>query len=590
LIKIGVLKKITAIIPTFNEELNIQSALNSVAFADEIIVIDSFSTDRTIEIVKRSKAKLIQRVFDDFSSQKNYAIEKATHEWIFLLDADETVSTVLKDEIIKVVNSNTIFSAFKIYRVSFYKNKQINFSGWRKDKVVRLFKKSYNSYRGKVHEKIVTDGKVGFLNEKIYHYSFRNYFQFKYKLEGYAKLQAQELMLTGKIVTPYHLFIKPFIRFCIHFFMRFGFLDGYRGFVISWLHAYGVWRRYVETLKLKYSKREKVNSIQDFDALKNEKDISIVIVNYKSWKHLNSCLESLLKIDETNFTFEVIVVDNKSNDGTLEEFTKRFKQFKFIENTGNNGFANGCNVGAINSVGRNLLFLNPDTIASEAAIQEMSSCLDANPTYGIVSCNQLNSNGSFEDSDRIFPDLLTLFGLTRALFRKFAKKTRQNDDEIFPDWVSGSVVCISRKWFQKIQGWNEDYWMYYEDVDLSKKVRDQGGEVALVKNAEIIHNHGGASRVNIKTASITKTEVLISKHVYISNHFKGLKRFLMLFLVVVNSLITKLVLALLGLLLFFIPKLKLNLYLFVKMIAYYYHSLKKGTWLSARSMNLPFKE
>ncbi len=246
-----------------------------------------------------------------------------------------------------------------------------------------------------------------------------------------------------------------------------------------------------------------------------EKDISIVIVNYKSWKHLKNCLDALTHFKQKKFTFEVVVIDNNSNDGKLKEFSEKYTQFRFIENSGNNGFANGCNLGAINSAGKNMLFLNPDTIANEDAIDKMSTCLSNNENYGIVSCNQLNNNGSFEDVDRIFPGPFTLFGITRAIYRLLAKETKQDEENIFPDWVSGSVVCISRKWFQKINGWNEDYWMYFEDVDLCKKVRDANGEVVLLKNVNIIHNHGGASRININTSKITKSEVLISKHVYI---------------------------------------------------------------------------
>ena len=149
---------------------------------------------------------------------------------------------------------------------------------------------------------------------------------------------------------------------------------------------------------------------------------------------------------------------------------------------------------------------------------------------------------------------------------------------------------MSRKWFEKAQGWNEDYWMYFEDVDICKKVRDAKGEVVLLKDVNIIHNHGGASRINIKTSKITKSEVLISKHVYIRNHFKSLTRFLLMSLLVLMSLISKMLLAIIGICFFFVPKLKLNLYLFLELIQYYNHSLKKGTWLSKRSMNLPFKK
>ena len=582
--------KITAIIPTFNEESNIQKALDAVSFADEIIVIDSFSTDKTIAIVQKTKAIIVQRAFDNFSNQKNFAIGKATNDWIFLLDADETISESLQKEIQKVINTTTTFAAFYIYRNFFFKRKKLKFSGWQRDKVIRLFRKDNCRYKGKVHEEIYTEGEIGFLQEKINHYSYKNYNQYKSKLKSYAKLQAEELLVIGKFVTPYHLFIKPLARFFIQFFIKLGFLDGVQGFVISWVHAFGVWRRYMEVLKLKFRVKKSTNSIRAFDAGISKKDVSIIIVNYKSWKHLKNCLDALTLFKQEKFSFEVVIVDNKSNDGKLEAFSKKYAQFSFIENSGNNGFANGCNTGAMNSNGSHLLFLNPDTLATENAVEEMLQCLKENSNYGIVSCNQLNNNGSFENFDRIFPNTFTLFGLSRAIYRMFRNKTKEEDNIIFPNWVSGSVVFMSRVWFQKVKGWNEDYWMYYEDVDISKKVRNLGGDVALLKNVNIIHNHGGASRINIKTASITKTEVVISKHVYLSTHFKGFKKFVLLSMVILNTSFSKTLLAIIGILFFFIPKLKLNIYLFAEMFSYYHQSLRKGSWLSSRSMNLPFKK
>ncbi|MEQ6124275.1 glycosyltransferase family 2 protein [Pseudotenacibaculum sp. MALMAid0570] len=321
----------------------------------------------------------------------------------------------------------------------------------------------------------------------------------------------------------------------------------------------------------------------------NNIDISIVIVNYRSWKHLKDCLNSL-KFENNEFLFEVIVVDNNSSDKKIEVFQEDFSEVKFLQNTGNNGFANGCNFGAQHSKGKYLLFLNPDTIANKDAIEKMWNFAKANPTKGIVSCEQKKSKGGYEKSQRIFLNTFTLFGLTRALYRFLNKKRLQNKFEtkeniLFPDWVSGSVVFISKEWLNQINGWNEDYWMYYEDMDLCRRVQNSNGQIALLKDAEIIHNHGGASRLNIKTASITKTEVLISKHVYISNHFKGFENGIAQCCLVVNNLIIKLLLGIIGVLLFFIPKMRLNVYLFLKMIRYYFSSLIRMSWLSKRSMN-----
>lgn len=579
--------KITAIIPTFNEEIHIEAAIKSVDFADEIIVIDSYSTDQTVIKAQAFDVKIIQRVFDEFSSQKNFAIEQASNDWIYILDADERVSLALKAEILALTKASPAHVGYYVKRNFYFSNTKIRFSGWQRDKVLRLFRKDSCKYQKMVHEEITTNGTLGYLEGKIEHYSYRNYKQYINKLKLYAKLQAKELHKKGQFVTPYHLIVKPIVRFVIQYIIQLGFLDGYKGFVISWAHAYGVLLRYLELLKLKHSSRHRVaiNSIENFDEELAEKELSILIVNYKSWKHLAPCLDALKSISQEQFSFEVIVVDNQSNDGNLALFSKKYSWVRFVENSGNNGFANGCNFAALKSVGAQLLFLNPDTIATEKPIQEMLRYAKANPSTGIVSCNQCNTDGSYEDTERLFPDLLTLFGLSRALYRLFQKKTPDTAKVIFPDWVSGSLVFISRKWFAKVHGWNEDYWMYFEDVDLSKKVRLANGDVALLKNVEIIHNHGGASRINIKTATITKSEVLISKHVYLHNHFKGFKRFLMLSLLITSTFLTKFFLAIIGVVFFFIPKLRLNIYLFSTLIGYYYNSCKFGTWLSNRSIN-----
>ena len=321
----------------------------------------------------------------------------------------------------------------------------------------------------------------------------------------------------------------------------------------------------------------------------NRVDISIIVVNYQSWKHLKSCLSSL-GFQSKSYVHEVIVIDNHSNDGELEHFQAKFPDVQFVENSGNNGFANGCNLGAARAQGNYFLFLNPDAIANEEAVFQMWQFYKKNPGSGIVSCHQKKSNGTYEKSLRIFPNVLTLFGFTRAVYKAISKKNLHHyfeirDDVLYPDWVSGSVVFMSKEWFEALNGWSEDYWMYYEDMDLCKRVKTSNGKIALLKSAEIIHNHGGASRLNIKTSSLTKTEVHISRHVYVHNHFKEIEKIVTQILLVMNNLITGFILGILGLVLFFIPKMRLNVYLLTKMIRYYVTCLIRFTWLSPRSMN-----
>ena len=241
------MNKITAIIPTLNEEIHIEKAIESVSFADEIIVLDSFSTDKTVELAKKHNVNVVQRVFDDFSTQKNYAIALAKNEWIYMLDADERVTHELREEIIQAVTNPKDIVGFYVKRTFYFIDKKINFSGWRRDKVVRLFSKKYCKYDGKfVHELIKANGKLGDFKGKIDHYSYRDFNHYTLKLNHYADLKAKKLHQQGKKVNAYHILIKPPVRFFIHYVIRLGFLDGFEGFIIAKTQAYGVLIRYVK--------------------------------------------------------------------------------------------------------------------------------------------------------------------------------------------------------------------------------------------------------------------------------------------------------------------------------------------------------
>lgn len=239
--------KITAIIPTFNEELHIEEAIKSVSFADEIIVIDSYSTDRTVELANRFNIRLIQRVFDDFSSQKNFAIGLATNDWIYILDADERVPEGLKSEILEAVKNPKGNVGFYVYRTYYFIGRKMNYSGWQSDKVIRLFLKKHCRYNGSlVHETIKANGSLGFFKNKLEHYSYRGFDHYISKLNQYSWLQANDLYARNKRVGVYHILVKPPARFVIHYFIRLGFLDGFPGFVISVTQSYGVLARYTK--------------------------------------------------------------------------------------------------------------------------------------------------------------------------------------------------------------------------------------------------------------------------------------------------------------------------------------------------------
>jgi glycosyltransferase involved in cell wall biosynthesis len=238
--------KITAIIPTLNEEIHIEEAIKSVQFADEIIVIDSFSSDITLEIAAQFNVKIIKRTFDDFSSQKNYAISQAKHDWIYILDADERVTPAVEKEILEAVKNPRDFVGFYVRRSFYFAGKNINYGGCQRDKVVRLFLKEHCTYKGVVHETIVANGKLGFFKNKIEHYSYRSFDHYISKMNHYGELRGKEYFDKGKKVNLYQILVKPPARFVIHYFIRLGFLDGFPGFTFAKAQAYGVYVRYIK--------------------------------------------------------------------------------------------------------------------------------------------------------------------------------------------------------------------------------------------------------------------------------------------------------------------------------------------------------
>ncbi|PQJ14220.1 glycosyltransferase family 2 protein [Nonlabens tegetincola] len=240
---------ITAIIPAFNEEHNIVDVLKSVDFCDEVILVDSNSTDNTVELAKPYFTKLLTRNYEHSASQKNWAIPQAKHEWILLVDADERVTPALKEEILNLYPTldTSDYVGYWIGRRNFFMGKQVRYSGWKNDKVIRLFKKSKCKYKDKhVHSEIIADGPVGKLENRFLHYKYVSMDHHVKKLQRYADLQAKDFDKKVGKITAYHIVIKPMWGFFKHFFVQKGFLDGFVGFTIAYLRSYMIFMRYVK--------------------------------------------------------------------------------------------------------------------------------------------------------------------------------------------------------------------------------------------------------------------------------------------------------------------------------------------------------
>lgn len=317
-------------------------------------------------------------------------------------------------------------------------------------------------------------------------------------------------------------------------------------------------------------------------------DLSVIIVNYRSWGRLRQCLDSLLAIPQSRLSFEVIIVDNDSHDGMLQDFQLAYPHFSYIQNAANNGFAHGCNLGAAKAKGGYLLFLNPDTVANETALIGMLNKARACKDYSVISCRQAREDGSEEKPYGSFLSPMTLTGWLRAIKRLYSGSKRKLFSKagiISPDWVSGSVIMVSRESFISLGGWDEDFWMYFEDVDLCKRARDVGGDIILLRDVTIKHNHGGSTRNNVRISALTQSEVNISRHVYISKHEKRARKIYMQSFLVINNLMAGFIPAVLGITFFFIKSLKVAAMSYYSLISYYISVLLHDTWLSPRSIN-----
>jgi len=316
-------------------------------------------------------------------------------------------------------------------------------------------------------------------------------------------------------------------------------------------------------------------------------DLSIIIVNYKCWDVLTRCIDSFNKY-KPHTNYEIIIVDNDSQDGKFNSFQQQFHEIKLIANKGNYGFSSACNLGADNAKGDFLLFLNPDvTLTSSPAIDEMFNFAKANTNVGITSCRTIYPNGKREREVAFLSPWLTI-GWLRALYkfalsRKIANKFPENKNIWYPEWVAGSVILIQKDFFKKIGKWSEDkFWMYSEDPDICLKSNKNGKKIALLRNVEIKHQHGGSSRRNTKTTAITKSEVVTSSHVFIHEHSSSINRVALHLVIMVNTLTSWLLRTLITLPFFWKDFFKANLFTLIAIIKYYLSVLIRWNWKSKR--------
>jgi glycosyltransferase involved in cell wall biosynthesis len=245
-------RPLTVIVPTYNEESTLRGCLESARFADEILVVDSFSTDATVAIAREFGARVLQHEYVYSARQKNWAIPRATHDWVLLVDSDERVTLGLRDEILELLAQGPRHDGYWILRANHFLGKRMRHCGWGSDKVVRLFRRDLARYQDReVHAEIDLPGPLPVLRHPLEHHSFRSFGQYWRKLQLYSEWGAAQLHKEGKRAGFLEILGRPVTRFLKMYVVRLGFLDGLHGLVLSLLGAFTVYLKYARLWEMR---------------------------------------------------------------------------------------------------------------------------------------------------------------------------------------------------------------------------------------------------------------------------------------------------------------------------------------------------
>jgi glycosyltransferase involved in cell wall biosynthesis len=244
--------KLTAIVTTFNEEDNILECLSTLPFADEILVVDSFSTDRTVELARGvPKVRLLQHEYAGNGPQCNWAMDQAAHDWILIVDADERVTPPLAAEIRELMEKGPSADHYLLRRDNVFVDRVIRHAGWGRDRLVRLVKRGTVRYpEQRVHADMSPDGPTPTLRAPLLHYTLRSLPQYLEKLHRYADWGARDLAGRGRGAGFKEIALRPAWRFLRMYLLEAGFLDGLHGFAVCALQSYGVFLKWARLWEL----------------------------------------------------------------------------------------------------------------------------------------------------------------------------------------------------------------------------------------------------------------------------------------------------------------------------------------------------
>lgn len=242
---------------TLNEERNVRACLESVAWADEIVVVDSGSQDRTVEIAKEFTNQVFFNPWPGWKAQKNHAISRAAHDWIFSIDADERVTPELRERILEVL-AEPRHAGYSFPRKNFFLGKWMSHGGWHPDAVLRLFRKDAGKFGGlDPHDRVfLSAGSEGYIPIPIVHYTYMSFKQYAGKQLPYADAAARESLNAGKRASTANIFLKPFWKFFEVYLIKRGLLDGAHGLIAAMGSSYTTYLKQARMWEIQREKNE----------------------------------------------------------------------------------------------------------------------------------------------------------------------------------------------------------------------------------------------------------------------------------------------------------------------------------------------
>lgn len=242
--------RVSVVVTTFNEQHNIAECLDSLLWADEILVVDSFSTDATPDIIRQYESKhgdlqLVQRTYYGSAAQKNWAMGECKHDWILIFDADERCTPALRKELLGLLSKGPKYDAYTIRRRVFFLGQVIRFSGWQHDQVIRLIRKGTGRYPNRrVHADMKTTGPAPLLKNRMDHYMVEDFHKYALRIVKYSHWGAAQGWKENKHPGFSEVYLRSLWRFVRTYFFQLGIFDGMRGLVFCLLQAYGTYMKW----------------------------------------------------------------------------------------------------------------------------------------------------------------------------------------------------------------------------------------------------------------------------------------------------------------------------------------------------------